>query len=85
MVIPDRILGCLASSTFGKPLELAGSLPDAIVLRARAKVATSSSFRDAKAVSLETPVSVWQSRGLFFHSDLPTPSKVSIRSRNIKA
>ena len=44
MVIPDR----LASAMFGQLLELAGSLPDAIVLRA--EVATSSSFRDAKAV-----------------------------------
>ena len=58
MVIPDRILSCLASATFGELLELAGLLPDAIILRA--EVATSSSFCDAKAVSLETPVSVCQ-------------------------
>ena len=44
MVIPDR----LASAMFGQLLELAGSLPDAIILRA--EVATSSSFHDAKAV-----------------------------------
>ena len=76
----------LTSATFGQLLELAGSLPDAIVLRA--EVFTSSSYRDAKAASLETPVSVCQcvSVGVssLFYSDLPTPSKVSIRSRNIK-
>ena len=44
LVIPDR----LASATFGQLLELAGSLPDASVQRS--EVATSSSFRDAKAV-----------------------------------
>ena len=44
VVIPDR----LASATFGQLLELAGLLPDAIALRA--EVATSSSFREAKAV-----------------------------------
>ena len=77
MVLPD----CLASATFGQLLELAGLLPDAIVLHA--EVATSSSFRDAKAGTLETPVSVCQCR--FFYSDLPTPSRVSIRSRNIKS
>ena len=65
-VKPDRILDCLASATFGQLLELAGSLPDAIVLRA--EVATSSSFLDAKAVSLETPMLVCQcvSVGVYF-------------------
>ena len=81
MVIPDRILGCLTFATFGELLELAGSLPDATVLRA--EVATSSGFRDAKAVSLETPVLMCQCRGFYFYSDLPTPSKVSIKSNGM--
>ena len=64
VIIPDCILGCLPSATFGELLELAGLLTDAIILRA--EVATSSSFHDAKAVSLETPVSVCQCKGFFF-------------------
>ena len=64
VTIPDRILGCLAYATFGELLELAESLPDAIVLRPEA--ATSCSFRYAKAVSLETPMSVSKCRVFYF-------------------
>ena len=47
VVLPDHILGCLSSIMFGELLELAESLPDAMVVWA--EVATVSSFRNCKA------------------------------------